>query len=233
MTDIFDKSNLLVDKGNQFLDKFEEDKRAGKEQLNDIKSAVEQYTKAIALGCDQSLAYGNRAAAYNWLNEYDKAFADICRAIELDPHNGVYLFNRGVAYAEKENWTPAFIDFFDAIKADSSLKNIVIKIYRSHYKKILADEFYTLLRKFTAEYGKDIFGKENLRALLLDFSNGEYRNDIKTLLGIQKYNVLKEFKKRENPEMIRKRVLQITINESKRVIDILCCLLLFDVYFGE
>jgi len=223
----------IIEKGNQFLDKFEEDKKTGKERLNDIKSAVEQYTKAIALDCDQSLAYGNRAAAYNWLNEYDKAFADICRAIELDPSNGVYLFNRGVAYAEKENWSLAFNDFFDAVKADSSLKSILKKIYRHRYKNILADEFYILLQKFTAEYGKDVFNEENFRPLLLDFSNGEYKNDIKTLLGIIKQNIIKEFKKSKNPEAVRKRVLQIAINESGRIMDILCCLLLYDEYFGE
>jgi len=223
----------IIEKGNQFLDKFEEDKKAGKERLNDIKSAVEQYTKAIALGCDQSLAYGNRAAAYNWLNEYDKAFADICCAIELDPSNGVYLFNRGVAYAEKENWNLAFNDFFDAVKADSSLKSIVKKIYRHRHKNILADDFYLLLQRFTTEYGKDIFNEENFRSLLLDFSCGEHKKDIKNLLHIMEKNILKEFKKSENPETVRKRVLQITINQSGRIMDILCCLLLYDDYFGE
>jgi len=223
----------IIEQGNQFLDKFEEDKKAGKERLNDIKSAVEQYTKAIAQGHDEALAYGNRAAAYNWLNEYDKAFADICRAIELDPSNGVYLFNRGVAYAEKENWSLAFNDFFDAVKADSSLKSIVKKIYRHRYKNILADDFYRLLQKFTAEYGKDVFNEENFRPLLLDFSNGEHKNDIKNLLRILEQNIFKEFKRSENPEAVRKRVLQITINQSGRIMDILCCLLLYDEYFVE
>jgi len=223
----------IIEQGNQFLDKFEEDRSTGKERLSDIKSAVEQYTKAIALGSDQALAFGNRAAAYNWLNEYDKAFDDICRAIELDPANGVYLFNRGVAYAEKENWELAFIDFFDAVKADSSLKSIVKKIYRHRYRKILADDFYHLLKKFTSEYGKDIFKEDNFRPLLLDFSNGEHKNDIKTLLYILKQNILKKFKKSENLEVVRKHILHITINESGRIMDILCCLLLYDGYFEE
>jgi len=221
----------MIEEGNLLLDKYEEDTRAGKEQLSDIKAAVEHYTRAIALGRDQALAYGNRAAAYNWLNEYDKAFTDICRAIELDPSNGVYLFNRGVACAEKGNWEHAFNDFFDAVKADSSLKSIVKKIYRSRYKNILADEFYILLQKFTEENGKDIFGKENFRPLLLDFSNGEYKKDIHSLLRILEQNILKEFRKNENPEAVRKRVLQLTVNESGRMVDILCCLLLYDVFF--
>jgi len=221
----------IIEQGNQFLDKFEEDKKAGKERLNDIKSAVEQYTRAIALGCDHALAYGNRAAAYNWLNKYDKAFADICRAIELDPSNGVYLFNRGVAYAEKGNWERAFHDFLGAVKADPSLKGTVKKIYKSRFKKTLADEFYILLHNFTAQYGKDILGKENFRPLLLDFSNGEYKKEINTLLRILEQNILREFKGSENPEAVRKRVMQISANESGRMMDILCCLLLYDDRF--
>ena len=114
-----ENADQLIDSGNLLLDKYERERQVSWEKTSDLKSAVEYYTKAIDLGCEEPAAYGNRAAAYNWLNDYDKAFTDICRAIELDPSDGVYLFNRGVAYAEKEKWEPAFNDFFEAIKTYS------------------------------------------------------------------------------------------------------------------
>jgi len=223
----------IIEKGNFLLDKFEEDTGVGRERLSDLRNAVEYYTRAITLGCGEAEAYGNRAAAYNWLSEYDKAFADICRAIELEPSNGVYLFNRGVSYAEKENWERAFIDFFDAIKSDSSLREIVGSLYEHRFKKIRADGFYRMLQNFTAEFGKDIFEEKNFRPLLLDFSKGEYRQDIKTLMRILELNILKEFKRNESPEAVRKRVFKMTTNESGRMMDILCCLLLYDDIFEE
>lgn len=233
----------MILEGGLLLDKFEKEKRAGRELLSDIKAAIVHYTKAIELGCREAEAYGNRAAAYNWLNDYGSAFADICRAIELDPVNGGYLFNRGIAYAEKEDWENAFSDFFNAIKIYSAvnheeseinkIKRTAKIIYQWRFKKILEDKLYLLLQNFCAEYGKDIFYKETFRPLLLDFLCGEYKKEAKALLGILEQNIFDEFRGGENPEAARKRVMQTAKDYPVRVIDILCCLLFYDNFFGE
>ena len=242
--------NELIAEGSLLLDKYEREKKTGGELLSDLRNAVTYYTRAIDLGCRGAEIYGNRAAAHNWLKDYNEAFADICRAIELDPSNGVYLFNRGIAYAEKEDWERAFIDFFEAIKIYSSAnceQSELLKIietakiiYKFRFKKVFEDKFYILLLKFIAEYGKDIFCKKTLRPLLLDFAVGENKKDIKILFNIHERNILEEFRVSENPEAERKRVMQI-IDDSYpfrkdnigRVIDILCCLLLYDDFFKE
>jgi tetratricopeptide (TPR) repeat protein len=235
--------NELILEGNLLLDKYEKDKRAGRELLSDIKDAIVRYTRAIELGCREAEAYGKRAAAYNWLNNYESAFADICRAIELDPENGGYLFNRGIAYAEKEDWENAFSDFFNAIETYSTvdheeseldkIKSTAKIIYQWRFKKIFEDKFYLLLQNFCGEHGKDIFYRETFRPLLLDFASGEYKKEVKALLGILEQSIFVKFKESENPEAARKRIMQISKDHPGHITDILCCLLLYDDFFGE
>ena len=243
VTDYIYGMNEWIAEGSLLLDKYERDKKTGGELLSDLRNAVTNYTKAIDLGCREAEIYGSRAAAYNWLNDYKEAFADICRAVELDPSNGVYRFNRGIAYAEKEDWERAFLDFFEAIKTYSSanceqpellkINQMAKIIYKFRFKKILEDKFYILLQKFIAEYGKDIFGKEAFRPILLDFLNGEYKKEVKALLYVLEQNILDEFKKGENPEAARKRVMRISKDYSGHITHILCCLLLYDDFFME
>ena len=243
VTDYIYGMNELISEGSLLLDKYEKEKRAGRELLSDIKAAIVHYTKAIELGCREAEAYGKRATAYNWLNDYESAFADICRAIELDPDNGGYIFNRGIAYAEKEDWENAFFDFFNAIKTYSTvnheeyelnkIKRTAKIIYQWRFKKILEDKLYLLLQNFCTEYGKDIFYKKTFRPLLLDFLNGEYKKEVKALLGILEQNIFDEFKESENPEAARKRIMQISKDHPGHITDILCCLLLYNDFFGE
>ena len=65
---------------------------------NELDSAVEGYTKAIALDPQDAEAYGNRGHAYYDKGDYDRAIADYDQAIALDPQDAEAYYNRGVAY---------------------------------------------------------------------------------------------------------------------------------------
>ncbi|MBI5892312.1 MAG: tetratricopeptide repeat protein [Deltaproteobacteria bacterium] len=104
-------------------------------------SAIEAYTKAIALNPNLAQAYSNRGVAYAYKGQYDRAIEDYNKAIALDPNfkgqhdraiedlnkaialdpnvAGAYN-NRGLAYALSGNMGRAIEDYNKAIALDPS-----------------------------------------------------------------------------------------------------------------
>ena len=71
-----------------------------KAEAKDDYGAIADYTKAIELDPNYTLAYSNRGVSKADLNDYYGAIADYTKAIELDPNYSNAYTNRGI---NKEN----------------------------------------------------------------------------------------------------------------------------------
>jgi tetratricopeptide (TPR) repeat protein len=70
------------------------DRGLAKLSLGEYQSAVQDFTKSIALGCKESCgSYDNRADAYIKLHDYPKAIEDISAAIKQNLFSAVFLMN--------------------------------------------------------------------------------------------------------------------------------------------
>ncbi|MBI5748845.1 MAG: tetratricopeptide repeat protein [Nitrospinae bacterium] len=75
-------------------------------------SAIEAYTKAIALDPNYAAAYGNRGLAYDDKGQYDRAIEDYNKVIASDPNDALAYNNRGVVYGkEKGQYDRAIEDY--------------------------------------------------------------------------------------------------------------------------
>jgi len=70
------------------------DRGLAKVSLGEYQSAVQDFTKSIAIGCKESCgSYENRADAYIKLHDYPKAIEDISAAIRQKLSYAVFLMN--------------------------------------------------------------------------------------------------------------------------------------------
>ena len=70
-------------------------------QKGDYDLAIEEYSQAIKLNRNFTLAYNNRGAAYAQQGKYDPAIKDFNKAITLNPNVAEAYLNRANAYANK------------------------------------------------------------------------------------------------------------------------------------
>jgi tetratricopeptide (TPR) repeat protein len=90
-------------------------------------TAMRDFSEAIRLNPNDSLAFSNRGILWRELNDVDRAIADFTEAIRLDPqprsdiagsgHVNIYA-NRGLAYLAKGDGDRALADFDQAIARD-------------------------------------------------------------------------------------------------------------------
>src|SRR5208282_210583 len=82
---------------------------------HDDDHAIAEFSEAIRLKPDHSLAYYNRANAYSDKGDYDKAIADYNEAIRLNPNFVEAHYTRGVFYVHKGGYDKAIADYIEAI----------------------------------------------------------------------------------------------------------------------
>ena len=75
-------------------------------------SAIENYTRAIALDEGYTQAYYSRGVLY-WreIGNYYRAVQDLSQVLELDPDRTEAYFNRGLAYKLRRDPQKAVADF--------------------------------------------------------------------------------------------------------------------------
>jgi len=83
---------------------------------SEINSAIEDYSRAIALNANYADALINRSHAYYQTGNYDKVIEDCGRIIKLEPHNAYIWNRRGSAWYGKADDDKAISDFSEAIK---------------------------------------------------------------------------------------------------------------------
>ena len=75
----------------------------GRELLikGDTKGALQEFDEMVRTEPRSTLAYSNRALAYQAAGEADKSIADWTKAVQLDPKMAVAWFGRALAAAQK------------------------------------------------------------------------------------------------------------------------------------
>jgi tetratricopeptide (TPR) repeat protein len=81
-----------------------------------MQEAISDFSKAIILKPDWTLAYNNRGATYARMGEYDEAIKDFTKAIESDPSNRLAYRNRALAYKKLGQPLKAETDFSGFLK---------------------------------------------------------------------------------------------------------------------
>ncbi len=87
-----------------------------KMEAKDYSGAILDYTSAIQLNSDSTLAYLKRAECQVLLKKYDKAILDYNKALKIKPDTIIIVYLRGLAYNAASNWKMAFADFSSVIR---------------------------------------------------------------------------------------------------------------------
>lgn len=86
----------------------------------DFASAVDDYSKTLAMKPDLLAAFVNRGKARIAMKMPDQAAADFSSAIKLDPKSSYAYVNRGVAYEQMGDAAKASADYTKALEFDAA-----------------------------------------------------------------------------------------------------------------
>lgn len=115
-------------------------------KLDDIRGAIQDYSKIIELNATSVLAYNNRAYYKNKLKDYQGAILDCDRAIELDDQYAYAYNNKGYAQFKLGHLEAALENCNHSMKLD--MDNSYVYYYRA---------------LILAKLGKEEMSKNNLQ----------------------------------------------------------------------
>ncbi|WP_371418163.1 tetratricopeptide repeat protein [Anabaena sp. UHCC 0253] len=95
------------------------------------QKAIENFSLAIQMQSDFSVAYSDRCLAYLQIQDYHQAIADCTQALNLAPDNTEAYLNRGIAQYRQGNYLDAIADYNQviALKPDN---------FRAYYNRGIA-----------------------------------------------------------------------------------------------
>ncbi len=136
---------------------------------NDVRDAIQDFSKAIALNPQSILAYNNRSSAYKNLGMYEFAIQDITKTIELDPKSASGYCNRGIIYKDLGNYKFAIRDLTKAIEIAPNYSwayynrgQIFDKL--GYYKKVVED-YNAFLNYYQEKDNFTNWARKRIRAL--------------------------------------------------------------------
>jgi tetratricopeptide (TPR) repeat protein len=97
-------ANVSIEKGIAYYNNDEYDQ------------AIVDFTRAINVNPNSSLAYYYRGSTYQKIKNYDHAIADYTQVIRIDPNDAVAYNNRANAYFDKNDYDNAIADYTQAIR---------------------------------------------------------------------------------------------------------------------
>jgi Tfp pilus assembly protein PilF len=99
-----------------------------------INEAIQEFSEAIRLNPNYTVAYGNRAVAYIQQKKYNKAREDLTKTLSLAPSDRIALYNLAVVYTLQQDIDLALdaldkalkngFDNYDALRNDSDLTEL-------------------------------------------------------------------------------------------------------------
>jgi tetratricopeptide (TPR) repeat protein len=112
--------------------------------IADYGKAIENYTEAISMKPNFTVAYNNRGNAHINLGELDKAIEDYTNAITSDSKYAIAYNNRAVAFYNKRKYDDALADYNKAIELDSKYAVAyngrgTVYLVKGNYDKAIAD----------------------------------------------------------------------------------------------
>jgi len=149
---------------------------------NNLKDAIENYSKLIENNPNSGDLYEKRGNAKNELQDYDGAIEDFDKAIELNPDSAYLYEQRGDAKSSLESfygaisdhYYDAIIDYNKAIELGSRNKEIYNK--RGELKSILSDyreaiDDFIMAMDLDPEFVQAQENLEEAKTWLNDFNN--------------------------------------------------------------
>jgi tetratricopeptide (TPR) repeat protein len=111
---------------------------------HDDDLAITEFSEAIRLKPDNSMAYYNRANVYSDKGDYDKAIADYSTAIHFEADYVAAYNDRGNAYGYKGDWDKAIADKNEAIRLNPNFVEAyntrgIFYGHKGDYDKAVAD----------------------------------------------------------------------------------------------
>jgi tetratricopeptide (TPR) repeat protein len=92
-------------------------------ERGDLDRAIADYTQAIRLNPNYSVAYANRANVYADRKDYNRAMSDWTQALRIDPNDVEVYLNRGYTYLDMKEYDKAITDFNEVIRLNSNIAN--------------------------------------------------------------------------------------------------------------
>ncbi|UWZ85594.1 tetratricopeptide repeat protein [Occallatibacter riparius] len=120
-------------------------KAIAEQQRGDLKSAIEDYRKALAIKPDMGEARANLGAALSAAGDLDGAIREDSRALENAPDKTGVRMNLGLAYYKKGDWQHAQQEFAKVVAARPSDVNAAMLLGYSNVKLGRAAEAVALL----------------------------------------------------------------------------------------
>jgi tetratricopeptide (TPR) repeat protein len=84
-------------------------------QLGDPAGAIADYTQAIDIDPELTIAYNNRGNLQRIQGNYPAALADLTQAIAINPSSTISYNNRGIVYTDLQDFELAIADYTRAI----------------------------------------------------------------------------------------------------------------------
>ncbi|MCL2194247.1 MAG: tetratricopeptide repeat protein [Treponema sp.] len=91
---------------------------ATNEQTRIFNQAIGDFTNAIRLDPDNTIAHFERGIAYMNIGEVDRAMADYNRAVMLNPNSARIISARGLGHRQRGEFDRAIADFHEGIRLD-------------------------------------------------------------------------------------------------------------------
>ncbi|NLT49824.1 MAG: tetratricopeptide repeat protein [Ignavibacteria bacterium] len=108
-----------------------------KADSGDYEGAIEDFSMAIEINPEDSIAYNNRAVAYHNLGDFSKAIKDYTQLIILNAQNSMAYNNRALAKVELGDFRGAIADYTKAIEFKPAEAEIYINrgiaLYQLNY----------------------------------------------------------------------------------------------------
>jgi len=109
-----------------------------------LDKAIADYSRAIEIDPNYTMAFANRGNAYGIIGQWDKAKVDFSRMIEIDPKNATAWYNQGLANANLGKLDKAIADYSRAIGielkyTDAYNNRGVVYVELGQYDKAIAD----------------------------------------------------------------------------------------------
>ena len=143
-----------------------------KSKLKDYQGAISDYTKAIDIDPNYSIAYFNRGFVKSKLKDYYGAISDYNKAIEHNPNHRNSYINRGIAKGNLKDYYGAISDYNKAIEIDpnysiSYTNRGVSKVNLKDYQGAISD--YTRAIEIDPNYSIAYFNRGVVKSKLKDY----------------------------------------------------------------
>ena len=150
-------------------------------EKEDYRSALNEFSKAIALNADHVDAYYHRGRVYEYLGNHDGAIADYSMVIDNNPRDATAYVSRAVVWQQKKDYENTIADASIAVQINpESTKAYFIRgLARQHLKdyRMAIDDYKMTIGLDDSYY----LAHNNLAWIYATCSDPEFRNGLRAV----------------------------------------------------